>query len=986
MAGITPISSTRISDALITSRLLSQVRFDQSELFRIQNQLSTGYRFSIPSEDAPAAARTISLQKLLERKAQARTNLSTNQSFLSASDSALSSAASTLADVRGLAVSVMSNTSAPEARAAAAQQIDEAIRQLIDTGNQQFRGRYLFAGSLTNVRPFEQFGDQVRYNGNELSLESYADIDVLFATNVTGQQVFGAISAAVQSNVDLNPVVTSNTRLADLNGGRGVTAGSITLANGTGATATVDISRAETVGDVVQLLQSANLAGSQIQAWVSSSGIQVQLSSGNLTVREVAGGTTARDLGILQEIGIGTAPLVGKDLNPILRSTTSIGNVLGVQSSARFGSNNPQSVFSVSANQRGSAFNDYTVQLVAGGTAGSETVVYDSVAKTITVSIESGATTAANVVSAINQSSAAADFTASLAPATNGSGAVVLGQAVTSGGSGVEFDQQSGIQIVNGGKTHVISFTSAQTIDDILNILNGSDANVLAEINSTRTGIDIRSRLSGGDFAIGENGGSTATQLGLRSLNTSTNLSELNFGDGVAPSSSEFPQPRQFTVRRKDGTEFTVDLNASLAATAQLNPAGSNNALTFTAATPGAAGNALRVQIVDSGLGGASSVSLSGGLITISADLASGFTAAQAVELVANTPAVASQVTATLNTSLEPGNDGSGLLTTTAPVNLTGGSGPVQTIGDLLNRINNHPDNPATGGAVVARLSRYGNGIELYQDSLTGTGQLTILADNSTAAYDLGLLGFQQAQGGPTTAGSLAAASYNGAGGHDAFTVRSRQLGEAGNSFQLQIVDNGGGANAVSLVGNVLTYSVDIAAGFSAQDAVNLLAGDPTLSQQFVAELDAQIDAGNNGSGNLAAAGPISFSGGVSESIQGIDTNPQETAGVFTALVRLRDALLADDLNGIERAVGLLDKASQDLTFTRGDIGARQQSLDTLSLRLDNEEIELKAALSNEYEVDLVDAIVNLTARQAALEASYRTLAQVSRLSLIDFL
>ncbi len=986
MTSIIPLSSTRISDALVSSRLLSQVRFDQSELFRIQNQLSTGVRFTLPSEDAPAALRTISLQKLLERKSQVQTNLSTNQSFLSASDAALSSVSNILAEVRGLAVSVSSNTTSRDAQAAAAQQVEQAIRQLVDVGNQQFRGRYLFAGSQTNVRPFEFFGDQVKYNGNELSLLSYADIDALFATNVTGQQVFGAISEAVRGTSDLNPVVTDRTRLADLNGGRGVTAGSITLANGTGATATVDISRAETTGDVVRLLQSANLSGSQVSAWVTSQGINVQIDQGNLTIREVAGGTTARDLGILQELGVGTAPIVGQDVNPILRSTTSLSNVLGVSSNARIAAGTPQGTFNVTANVRGQAFDGYSVSLVSGGVAGSESVVYDAVAKTIQVSIEAGASTAQTVIDAINQSAAAVDFRASLATGSNGTGAVAVSTTTTVGGTGIEFDKTSGIQIVNGGKTYTISFTSAQTINDVLNILNGSEAGVLAEINSDRTGIDIRSRLSGGDFAIGENGGQTATQLGLRSFNPSTELSSLNFGRGVAPSSSDFPQPRQFSIQRKDGTTFTVALDESLAATATVNQAGVNNALTFTALTPGGQGNELRVQIVDSGPGGASSVSLSGGLLTISADLAAGLTAQDAIDLVAANSSVASRVQAQLDTSADPGNDGSGALAAAAPVSLAGGAGPVRTIGQLLDRINTHPDNTAVGGKVLARLAVQGNGIEIYQDDLTGSGQLTILADDSTAAYDLGLLGYQQASGGPTQPGSLASVSLNGAGPNDAFTVRSREIGAAGNQFQLEIVDNPGGANTVALNGNVLTYRVDIAAGFTAQHAVNLLAANPALSAQFVAELDTTLDPANNGSGSVAASAAVPFSGGASEAILGIDANPKETKGVFTALVRLRDALLAGDLDGITRSVEVLNAADLNLNFTRADIGARQQGLDTLSVRLGNEEIELKSALSQEYEVDLVEAIINLTSRQAALEASYRTLAQISRLSLVDFL
>lgn len=985
MKSITPISTTRVSDPLITARLLGQIRFDQNALFRIQNQLSTGMRFMVPSEDAPAAMRSISLQKLLERKDQVKTNLHTNQSFLSASDSALASVSSMLSEIRGLAVSAVSSSSSADAQAAAARQVEEAIRQLVDIGNQQFRGRYLFAGSATNVRPFELINGLIRYNGNSLSLESYADIDLLFSTNASGDEVFGAISAEVHGQVDLNPIVTERTLLSDLNGGRGITAGSIAIGNGTGNVATIDISRAETVGDVVRLIESANLPGSQISAWVTPQGINVQLSNGNLTIREVAGGTTARDLGILSELGTGTAPVVGRDLDPALRLTTPLADLLGVRAQTRLSSGHPDSVFFVEANQRGAAFNGFTINLVDGGTAGSETVVYDQAAKTITVSIQEGVSTAAQVVSAINASAAGADFTAKLPPGHHGSVAVTANSATTGGGTGVEFDQHSGIQVVNGGQTYTISFSTARTVEDLLNILNGSDAGLLAQINSARNGIDIRSRLSGGDFAIGENGGQTATQLGVRSFTESTRLDDLNFGRGVAREEGDLPQPRQFTIRRKDGVEFTINLNEAVSATGTLNPTGVNNALRFTAVQPGFEGNRLSVQIVDSGSGSAASATLNGKLLTISADLSGGFTANDAINLIQSTPEVAALVQVELDTTVEPGNDGSGNLAATAPVTLSGGSSEVQTIEQLLDRINGHPANTGPGN-VVARLARYGNGIELVQDDLGGPGTLTVLADNSTAAQDLGLLGFQQSQSGATQPGTFASAAYDGPGANDAFVVSATQVGEAGNSFQLQIVDNGGGPASVALVGNVLTFSADLATGFTAQDAVNLLASDPVLSTQFVAHLDTTAEPGNDGSGNLVASGPMSFSGGQSEVLRGNDVHLQETDGLFSALVRLRKALDDGNLQEIERSVAMLDRAAKQLTFVRADLGARQQGLDILKTRLDTEEVELKSALSQESEVDLVEAIINLVARQSALEASYQTLGHVARLSLLDFL
>ncbi len=92
MAGIYPIPSGRSSDALLTRRMLLQLQSEQKRLLHVEQQLVTGRRFQLPSEDAPAANRAVSLQRMLESKQQLQTNLSTSQSYLDATDTALSEA------------------------------------------------------------------------------------------------------------------------------------------------------------------------------------------------------------------------------------------------------------------------------------------------------------------------------------------------------------------------------------------------------------------------------------------------------------------------------------------------------------------------------------------------------------------------------------------------------------------------------------------------------------------------------------------------------------------------------------------------------------------------------------------------------------------------------------------------------------------------------------------------------------------------------
>ncbi len=116
MASVFPVPSTRTTGLLEEARLLSQLNQQQLDIQRIQNQISTGRRLATPSEDPSAAHRGQTIQMLLELKAQAQQNLHTGQSYLDATDTALSTVTSLLSDVRAQALEASSDTSTATTR------------------------------------------------------------------------------------------------------------------------------------------------------------------------------------------------------------------------------------------------------------------------------------------------------------------------------------------------------------------------------------------------------------------------------------------------------------------------------------------------------------------------------------------------------------------------------------------------------------------------------------------------------------------------------------------------------------------------------------------------------------------------------------------------------------------------------------------------------------------------------------------------------
>lgn len=889
MSGIIPIPTTRVADLFVRQRLTSQIQNDQLDLFRLQHQISTGKRIQLPSDDAPAALRAINLQRLLDRKGQIRTNLQASGQYLSGADSRLAAVSTSLIELRANVVGVAGNTSTDSARNAIARDIDALLQELVSAGNAELQGRYLFAGSRSQSPAFGFKNDQfVEYLGNEGSLRSYVDLERLFDTNLAGTDVFGGISAAIEGTVDLQPQITANTLVSTLNGGAGIGANpAISFASNDGTTTVkrvIDLRGAVTVGDVARLIEAGAPPDAHVRVEITGGRLRIQSDGDLINISEVAEGRTARMLGVLSNPNTMPTNIVeGVNPNPSVLKTTKLSDLLGAKASGSLQSIGLNNDIAIRAAQNGANYNGLTVQFVGGAAAGNEVATYNSGANTLTVQIEDGVSTARQAIAAINAEGhfvAQVDYHDSSSTTQGGTETLETGTFinVTAGGDGDALDTQSGLHLTNGGQSVTIDLSDAQTVEDLLNRINGANIGMLAEINAAGNGINVRSRLSGADFMIGENGGTTATQLGLRTFTADTKLAALNRGVGIPTSSSlemlDISKLDDLQIVARNGAVLNVDLTGAttLQDVAQLiNNAAGNTGATQVLARMTGGGNGL--ELVDTSTGG------SGHLQVVA------LPGTQAAEYLGFVPTGAAQFTS--DTAGPGGSDvitGKTLLRNDLVITARNGTqlsvdlAGATTVEDVINRINSNADNSPQ--VITARLARVGNGIELV-DSSTGAGALSVqTTEGSLAAQYLGFVAAGQTQSDP---------------------------------------------NAVQVEG-----------------------------------------------GNLV--------------LKSADTNTLETESVFNTLIRLRTALETNNTDEIGRSLERLDNDLDRLNFARAEIGIRLQNLDVIDVRLADENVQLQAALSQDIDVDLVEAISQLMGRQYALEASLRSSASLMQMSLLNFL
>lgn len=112
-------------------------------------------------------------------------------------------------------------------------------------------------------------------------------------------------------------------------------------------------------------------------------------------------------------------------------------------------------------------------------------------------------------------------------------------------------------QITQGTETFGISTTGLATIEDLINRIQQSGVNAQASLDPTGRYLQIQSTESGSALTIGETGGNLATRLGLRTMDRTTPVSQLNFGQGIFSQD----QGDDLVLVRTNGTEFRVDLD-----------------------------------------------------------------------------------------------------------------------------------------------------------------------------------------------------------------------------------------------------------------------------------------------------------------------------------------------------------------------------------------------------------------------------------------
>lgn len=131
----------------------------QTDVFRTQQQLSSGKRVNSPSDDPAAAAQLVGLSDSLDVTRQYQRNIDFIRSRLQLEDSSLAAVGDALQRARELAVQGLNDTNGAEVRTGMAKEIRQILDQVIGLANRtDAAGEFLFGGFQGQSAPFSGDG------------------------------------------------------------------------------------------------------------------------------------------------------------------------------------------------------------------------------------------------------------------------------------------------------------------------------------------------------------------------------------------------------------------------------------------------------------------------------------------------------------------------------------------------------------------------------------------------------------------------------------------------------------------------------------------------------------------------------------------------------------------------------------------------------------------------------------------------------------
>jgi len=177
----------RVTNEMMLSAALYNLRRNSRKLFRLQVMAASGKRILAPSDDPLGAIKVIGYNSQLSRFEQYQRNIAFGLSWLQRTEGVLQDLEELVSRAHEIAVSQSSGTADAQSRASCAGIVREIKAQVWQLSNASLGGRYLFAGLKNDQPPYAEDGS---YQGDTGEFQISVGQGVRVVVNLVGPEVF----------------------------------------------------------------------------------------------------------------------------------------------------------------------------------------------------------------------------------------------------------------------------------------------------------------------------------------------------------------------------------------------------------------------------------------------------------------------------------------------------------------------------------------------------------------------------------------------------------------------------------------------------------------------------------------------------------------------------------------------------------------------------------------------------------------------------
>ncbi|MCI3921330.1 flagellar hook-associated protein FlgL [Paenibacillus sp. TRM 82003] len=185
----------RVTQNMLGAQMLRNLNNNLRRMDEQQNQLSTGRRINKPSDDPVGISFSMRYRSELSVNDQYEKNIDSANSWLDYTDTMLDQAGSVFHRFRELVVAAANGTNDETALASYKSETEQLYQQMVQIGNSQFNGKYVFNGQRTDVPPYDPAIAETQVT-DTVNVHFEISVGVKMSVSSTGTEIFGQPNAA----------------------------------------------------------------------------------------------------------------------------------------------------------------------------------------------------------------------------------------------------------------------------------------------------------------------------------------------------------------------------------------------------------------------------------------------------------------------------------------------------------------------------------------------------------------------------------------------------------------------------------------------------------------------------------------------------------------------------------------------------------------------------------------------------------------------